>query len=187
MRNPLSFALLALPIVIALLTAMGCSGGATGSSGTGGAGGSGSGGSLPAGQCRSQQDCAGPQASCVAPGTPMGCGVCVVPPNTCLSDDACLQAGPTSICEPAECACSGQKVCTPGCTGDAECGPAEACTTGHRCEIKACAAAADCPDNFGCTSGHCARKACSTDAECKGTCVLGTCQEQPGYCQEPAA
>ncbi|WP_437805195.1 hypothetical protein [Sorangium sp. So ce1078] len=67
---------------------------------------------------------------------------------------------------------------------DADCPATLACASDHRCRAKPCAADVDCPTNQACdvSGGACVRKACASDADCEGYCVLGACEEKPGYC-----
>lgn len=158
-------------------------GGAGATTGQGGAGG----GGLQPGQCRSDADCNPASAeSCFPPGASPGCGACLIPDMVCADDTACTNPG--EICEPAQCACNGEKTCVPGCADASTCAVGQACEA-LRCVAKPCAGAADCPDNFDCAAGasgmRCARRACMNDAGCDGTCVLGSCHDMPGTCSPP--
>ncbi|MGH7282972.1 MAG: hypothetical protein ACRELY_15720, partial [Polyangiaceae bacterium] len=67
------------------------------------------------------------------------------------------------------------------CPASEECDPngdcvARHCT--HENELLAC------PHNFACRDDACERKACTTDAQCEGACVKGSCFPRPGACEE---
>lgn len=187
--------------VLVLVALAGCGGSVdgTGGSGTttksgeggkasGGSGGMGTGGSSEGGKCHKQLDC-GNGETCLPPGSPDACGTCLVPPATCNSDAECAANGPASICEPAHCACSGQKSCTDGCTSSASCGVGESCEADHRCKPSVCAQQLDCPTNFLCPpvlDSRCTRRTCTVDPECDvGYCVEGFCYDVLGQCTPP--
>lgn len=155
----------------------------------GGSGGAGTGGGLPAGKCRSGADCKLP-ASCLPPGAGAGCGVCNTPPSPCMADGDCAAMGASAICEPAQCACNGEKVCVQGCVSSASCDPGQTCGPDHRCHTTVCAQQIDCTVNFLCPpvlNAHCERRTCTVDPECDvGYCVQGLCYEVPGDCTLPA-
>jgi len=158
-------------------------GGAAGGSSTGGGGGSGGGGALEPGQCRTDADCAGNGEYCAVEG-PEYCGGagCLLEP---CSADADCQAMGLSVCE--EVACCGGTHCIPGCDADNPCPVGQTCTADNHCVAQPCAEEA-CPANFDCGSGadpSCARRACGSDTDCDGYCVLGGCYPEPGFCDLP--
>jgi len=134
---------------------------------------------LGPGECRGDADCTG--ASCFAPGSFIGCGICITPPVTCTDDGEC---GDGEICDvaPEDCHCSGETTCRAGCTAGS-CDAGEMCTDG-RCEPAACGAGDPCEAQFDCTDGRCARRSCTSDAACDdaGYCVEGACFDSPGSC-----
>lgn len=173
-------------------TTTGGAGGKATSSGTGGAtasGGNGGSGGLPEGKCRASTDCKVMTDGCVPPGSKLPCGACFDPPDTCQSDADCAAGGPSSICETAQCACNGEKACTPGCTSAVTCGTGEDCGSDHRCAPRSCAQQLDCPINFRCppvNNSHCERRSCKVDPECdQGYCVEGLCYDLLGDCTPP--
>lgn len=192
-RGPLGFLAAALLAIVAACDG-GDGGGQGGAGATGGQGGAGAstgqggaGGALQPGQCRSDADCDPASAeSCFPPGASVGCGACLTPDMVCADDTEC--ANPGEICEPAQCACNGEKTCVPGCVDASTCAVGEACEA-LRCVAKPCSGGADCPANFGCVMNAigmvCARLACADDAACDGTCVLGSCHDMPGTCSPP--
>lgn len=149
--------------------------------------------------CWSDSDCATPAfqppppSYCLAPDqsstTNYGCPVCFTPPTTCATDGECASQGPTSICAVPGCSCSGTKTCLPGCATDADCATGQSCGTDHRCAASPCGPGAPaCPTDFTCGAGQtCARRACTTDGECSGACVIGRCFDRAGTCTLPAA
>ncbi|MFT3766650.1 MAG: hypothetical protein QM820_14215 [Minicystis sp.] len=191
-------------LTAALAAAAGCG---SSTAGTGGAGGGtssssssstatvGSGGSggnpngLPEGKCRHGSDCKG-GAQCLPPGQAMPCGTCFNGPDECGSDSECTATGPTAICDPVPCACSGQKHCVAGCSANTDCEPGKSCGADHRCAPSECAQQLDCPTNFVCPpimQPKCERRKCSVDPECDvGYCVEGSCFDVPGTCILPA-
>jgi hypothetical protein len=127
---------------------------------------------------------------CEAPGESFGCPICDAPPATCTSDQQCAaaDAGASMICEPASCACHGERTCRPGCTTDVDCGPGSACSAAHRCGAKACTTDGECPHDFTCVAGlGCQRSACTRDDQCSVACVKGRCYDLPGKCMSPPA
>lgn len=183
--------------VFAALLAGACSDGGTGGGtgggssssssssgqGMGGGGGGGGGTVLMPGQCRVDADCTGPAESCLPPGVSPGCGACMNVDMPCADDMAC--AGANEICEPAQCACGGEKVCKLGCLSDMECGNGQACEM-LRCVGKPCMDDTVCPMNYGCSADkRCARKPCSSDGDCQGICVQGACYDKAGTCTPP--
>jgi hypothetical protein len=150
-----------------------------------GGGGGGSGGDLPTGQCRQTADCSQPGDTCVSPDFDVGCGACQepLPEELCVDDQECKGEGEPFICAPVQCPCSGQaNTCTPGCTSDDDCPAHLECDATNRCSAKSCGGETDCPANYGCSGGSCARRSCSSDADCEGYCVDGTCYADPGWC-----
>lgn len=160
----------------------------TGGKSTGGSGGMGTGGGLPEGKCRLGEDCKGGE-QCLPPGTPAGCGACITPPSQCTNDAECAAMGASTICDPAHCACQGEKTCQVGCTSSASCGVGETCEADHRCKPSICAQQIDCPVNFICPptfNSRCERRTCKVDPECDvGYCVEGYCFDVPGNCTLP--
>lgn len=159
------------------------------SSGTGGnassSSSSSSGGMLGAGECRTTDDCVEPNIGiCQSPDAPAMCGICYEPPNPCTMDSECAMQDPTTICNPPPCSCGGSE-CMPGCMADADCKIGTHCSAGHRCVPNTCATKADCPTNFDCTNMECGRKSCTSDAECSGFCVNGSCYDVAGKCMLP--
>ncbi|MFO0744469.1 MAG: hypothetical protein U1F43_02200 [Myxococcota bacterium] len=132
-------------------------------------------------KCQVESPCPSDGSMCFAPGASIGCGICQNPPEeeTCADDAACAEG---SICQPLQCACSGQKTCVPGCTANGDCGLGKTCSAGHRCVPAACGTGAPCPADFGCAGGACVRRACTTSAACDGVCVNGQCFAEPGFC-----
>lgn len=166
-------------------------GGASSSSTSGSAGGnptgssSSSGGMLGPGDCRTSADCVEPNGGfCQSPDAAPLCGICFEPPNPCTTDAECAMQDPTTICNRPPCSC-GASECMVGCMSDAECPTATHCSAGHRCVPNTCASKADCPANFDCTNMECGRKACTTDADCSGFCVNGSCYDVAGHCMLP--
>jgi hypothetical protein len=131
--------------------------------------------------------------------------------DSCATDERCRTDG---HCEPTPCdagfACPDGQVCDSsrsgvdahGC-GVANCdGDGYACPDGFTCNAVAgadlhgcapvpCEQGFDCPLNTDCDAAstsphHCARRSCSTDAQCDcGGCVLGTCQDRLYVCVLP--
>jgi hypothetical protein len=168
-------------------------GGTTGhGGGTAQSSGTGTGGGLPALACRSDKDCphgAGQFYLCIPPGGSAGCPICQHLMNPCTSDTDCASKGPAYICTTAPCACMGSdKQCVLGCTADAQCSADSVCDATHRCAAKPCASTSDCPANFTCGTGKtCGRTSCTSDAQCAGHCVLGSCYDAYGVCTQPPA
>lgn len=157
------------------------SGQGTGGGGNGG-GGQGGAGLMP-GECRSDADCDGNAESCLPPGVFPGCGACMNVDMPCTDDTMCM--GANEICEPAQCACGGEKVCKLGCLSNMECGIGQVCEM-LRCTGKPCVNDMDCPTNYACGQNQrCDRKACAADADCLGFCVENFCYEQAGACVLP--
>lgn len=133
--------------------------------------------------CNTANDC-DPSQICLAPGEPLGCGMCMAPQNGCASDADC--GDPSLICEQstiADCLCSPAMVCKPGCVSDAACGEGNICDADLHCAPAPCNVDADCPDNFGCgPAGTCKRSSCTTDWDCPGFCVKGQCYPTFGMC-----
>lgn len=162
---------------------------ATTTSSNGGSGGAGGGG-LAAGQCRDDADCPGASEYCVPPGTAAGCGICFTPETPCTSDDECTSAGAHYVCEVPPCSCDGTtKECRPGCQSEADCPAPQICGTDHRCAGLPCDPTSPCPANFVCSNltSTCERRACTSDVECQGFCVLAQCYDELGTCELPAA
>jgi hypothetical protein len=125
---------------------------------------------------------------CQAPGESFGCPVCDTPLNACTADPQCADAGATAICEPASCACHGERTCVAGCSSDAQCPAGEVCGANHRCAAKPCSTDVACPTDFSCMPGAgCQRKRCLRDADCSFACVKGACYDRPGTCVTPPA
>lgn len=192
------FSLLVLPAL--LLTAAACdssggsgsagSGGSTAGSGgsTGGSGGAtttgGTGGGLAPGECRKDADCTGPSEYCAVEG-PSYCGGAGCLLTACVNDGDCQAMG-LFVCEQIGDCCSGT-FCIQGCDADDPCPTGQSCTADNHCVAQPCASEA-CPANFDCGSGAdptCARRACSSDADCDGYCVLGACYDKLGFCDLP--
>jgi hypothetical protein len=82
----------------------------------------------------------------------------------------------------------GGSTCQPKCTGDASCPSTPAglltCGPGGKCQPKTCTPTS-CPTNFTCPSdgSGCVRTTCTTDSQCAGACVNGTCWSGPGTCR----
>jgi hypothetical protein len=181
-----------------------------GSAGSGGSGGSGSGGNasssssssttsssssttsssssssgaLGPGDCRTSADCDPNGGTCYSPGAPTPCGICYEPPVPCMNDTECAMQDPTTICNPPQCSCGGSE-CMPGCMSDGDCKAWEYCSPGHRCLPDTCSSNADCPTNFECATMACARKSCTSDADCNGLCVNSECHDMAGHCMLP--
>lgn len=167
----------------------------------GGKGGASGGGATSAGAgngldspCRSDGDC--PMASgfpgplyCSPPGASQGCGACpgLIPTmDGCSSDADCRKDGGTRICaHPCGGICP-MGSCVAGCT-DETCPAGAACGTEGRCQASACTVAGDCPPDFDCLNSGCVRRACKSDAQCDGYCVVGACYSVLGACVRPAA
>lgn len=170
-------------------TTSGGSGGTTGGSGgsTGGSGGAttgGSGGGIQASQCREDADCTGNGEYCAAPGSP-SCGGAGCPGEACTVDADCQAVDPASICETDP--CCGMLLCTAGCSAENPCAEGMTCNADSHCVPQSCVNSG-CPLNFDCGAGadpSCARRSCSSDAECDGYCVLGACYGELGYCDLP--
>jgi hypothetical protein len=187
----------------------GGSGGAIGSGGggaSGGAGGSDKDGGLAdaappriGSPCSSQSDCVNSALvlSCLAPYEFRGCGFCRSGTSQCTNDADCsnLDGGSTGVvkvCQLApdsDCYCSyTMKLCVPGCRDYADCGPGQGCNPSHACEATCVPGDGTCAPDFVCgASGFCARKTCTTDAECSVACVKGACYASRGTCEGAAA
>lgn len=160
-------------------------GGATaGSGGAGATGGmGGSGGGLAPGQCREDADCQGNGEYCAVEG-PSYCGGAGCLLTACTSDGDCQSMG-FFVCEQIDC-CGGTN-CIPGCDGDDPCPIGQSCTADGHCVAQACVDEG-CPPNFDCGAGAdptCARRPCTSDAECQDHCVLGYCYDKLGFCDLP--
>ncbi len=147
--------------------------------------------------CHATSDCRAGQV-CAWPGVSLGCpgsracdlrgadGAALDPKGIpgCLGDTECAEAGAGSICvAPDPCSCYVNPICVVGCANSAQCDAGEICSA-HRCVATPCQTAGDCPNNFVC-SGSCARKTCTTDANCNGYCLGGACYDQIGHCTYP--
>lgn len=135
--------------------------------------------------CSADGDCQGPVESyCVPPGGPPACGgPCQIPPSTCTADADCAFG---DICVPAPCSCNGEMVCQNGCSAANPCPEGQGCMPGGHCEPQACGTMS-CDWNFICNQAQqrCERRPCSSDEVCRGgACVLGSCYNQPGTCQQ---
>jgi hypothetical protein len=162
--------------------AMGGSGGTGATGGNGGSGGSG--GGLAPGECRENEDCAGNGEYCAVEG-PSYCGGAGCLLTACVSDGDCQAMG-LFVCEAIGDCCNGT-YCIQGCDGDDPCPVGQACTADSHCVPQPCIDEG-CPANFDCGGGAdptCARRACSSDAECQGYCVLGACYDKLGFCDLP--
>lgn len=139
--------------------------------------------------CGVDGDCVGPQTEfCVPPGTPRGCGVCSTDVGDCLSDAECKPQGATRICVEVTCTCERAMHCVGGCTSDASCTEGQTCNTSTgRCAATACTRDANCPAEFRCGATGCVRKTCTSDGDCGGYCVGGSCYPKAGECQGPVA
>lgn len=133
--------------------------------------------------CTGDGDCPS-QATCAPPGSTNGCGACLPPSTPCFSD---LNCTPGEVCQPARCACNGESECVPGCGPERPCREGETCMPSGRCEPQACGAQT-CAWNFVCADDEtCVRRPCSDSSVCRGgTCVLGACYDEPGFCAFPA-
>lgn len=197
MRWPLLLVLL--PLVPSMIAACdGSSGGGSGGGGSGGAtagsggttsstggtgGAAGGGGGLAPGECREDEDCKGNGEYCAVEG-PSYCGGAGCLLTACSSDGDCQSMG-LYVCEPVD--CCGGTYCIPGCDGDDPCPVGQTCTADSHCVAQSCTSEA-CPPNFDCGAGAdptCARRPCSSDAECDGYCVLGSCYDKLGFCDLP--
>lgn len=144
--------------------------------------------------CHTDVECSA--TSCVGPGESAGCGACNPAPSECTTDAECQApaganagVGQVAICEPITCSCGGARHCVPGCFGPETCGVGQTCDvpTG-RCQPMGCSTAdpvAPCPPDFDCIADACARRACTSDFDCDGFCVEGTCQSSLGQCLAP--
>lgn len=140
---------------------------------------------LPAGGCRTSEDCGVSSASCSPPGASGGCGIQRLPDPACSTDDECKTQGEHYICVSDPCV-SGQE-CRAGCTDNARCGEAQVCGSDYRCEPQPCSATSPCPVNYDCAAqdSTCVRRSCPDDGVCDGYCVLQRCYGEPGICQTP--
>jgi hypothetical protein len=119
----------------------------------------------------------------------MGCGICRMGPGDCSIDSDCVGDGGsttgTMICELAPssaCYCNGASFCVVGCRTNANCGSGQVCNPSHTCE-NTCAAGT-CPVNYSCTAGgYCQQNSCTSDSDCSGFCVKGSCYQTRGTCQ----
>jgi hypothetical protein len=137
--------------------------------------------------CTTQEQCTGPNETCVPPGTPQGCGACNTFPGDCMTDTDCTVAN--TICEPIPCSCDQESQCVPGCVdSEVPCAVGTTCNpTTSRCTATECTVDADCPPDFECDP-VCTRKTCTDDLDCDGFCVLGQCfTGERGECRLPSA
>lgn len=175
-------------------------GGGPGSGGTTGSGGAtgGSGGSLDGGTrkdagpdmavltCRNQNDCPS-GTDCLPPGESICPRSCTQLANPCTTDSDCPQDGaiPT-ICWEDPCACNSAKSCIRGCRGTADCPAGGFCYSDHHCGLIDCPAT--CPTDWSCQDlgtgvPVCLETRCTTDSDCAGACVTGSCYPTLGTCQ----
>jgi hypothetical protein len=133
--------------------------------------------------CESQGDCAG--GFCTPPETTPSCGgACNQMQGNCVVDKDCGSGGGVMVCDPIPCSCFGGSLCVPACT-DGSCDDGFACDPQmHRCAPKSCLHASECGTDFICNM-TCQRRPCSSDAQCDGYCVTGTCFAKAGECQLP--
>jgi hypothetical protein len=171
----------------------GAGGGHGGSAGGGTTGGGGGGGGtpVPGTPCSSNQDCGiGFVLTCRAPGEFLGCGTCQPGQSTCSIDTDCAADGGTSggklICDPGpntSCFCPGTLICLAGCRAKSDCPSSQGCNHLHRCQNSCVPGDGSCPVDFSCgTDGFCWRTSCTSDAECSGACVKGSCYSTRGSC-----
>jgi len=134
--------------------------------------------------CDAADDCQAMGGDCAPPGTARACGMCNPDPGDCTTDDECATG---DICAPMLCACNGDSQCVAGCTGPSDCEVGTVCAGGDhpRCETASCAAADPCPADFDCATSECARRSCTSDLECDGYCVEGSCYAAMGECVLP--
>jgi hypothetical protein len=134
---------------------------------------------LPDGACLSNADCPGDFMYCASPYSG-GC-VCEQIP-ACTVDSEC-DGGEVCRNGPDVVGCSlgdgMSDFCAPPCAGDDQCYYWQECTGGH-CLALPCDR---CPTYLSCGAAGCARKACTTPADCPGgLCVSGQCLGAPGTC-----
>ncbi|HEY2407507.1 MAG TPA: hypothetical protein VGI10_15960 [Polyangiaceae bacterium] len=140
-------------------------------------------------QCASNTDCPAAIPACVTLNGQYGafaqcleCGLdadCPLASPHCVSH-ACVKCATDADCAVGVCT-SG--ACAPACSAQNPCtAPFTACSAAQRCDAIPCSDSSTCPANGTCTSGYCARKTCSTDAECSGYCVNLQCYDSLGYC-----
>lgn len=136
--------------------------------------------------CSSELACEMNGAACASPGSPNGCGACISDPGDCTTDADCDAQGPSFICEPIACSCTGETACVQGCVDSSTCGEGTTCDTATaRCVPLACGGATACPLNFTCAASECVRISCTQDTECDGYCVEGQCYDERGECRLP--
>ncbi len=140
---------------------------------------------LADGECRSEADCTG-FMSCFRPGDPF-CGICMDPP-TCADSDECSDG---QVCDaPSRSAClcgGGGMICQAHCS-ERTCDEGLTCDADGLCKATACTNDDECPSGFACDAETCARRTCTTDAQCAGAyCVRGSCFSEPGFCSVPPA
>ncbi len=166
------------------------SGGTTGSGGaTGGSGGGAitdGGPDMTALACRNDNDC--PSTNfCIPPGTELCPRTCTQVTNPCTADSDCAQDGAIPIvCVEDGCACNSAKSCVRGCRGTADCPLGGFCYSDHHCGLTDCPAT--CPTDWSCQdlgtgTAVCLEARCTTDSQCSGTCVTGSCYPTLGTCQ----
>lgn len=174
------------------------SAGAPGGGGTAGAGGksSGSGGigggaPMPGTPCSKNQDCgSGFALMCRAPSEFLGCGACQQGRSNCAMDTDCATdagaSGGKLICYTApstNCFCTSTSICQTGCRGKSDCPSGQDCNVSHQCQKTCVPGDGTCPIDFSCgTDGFCGRTSCTSDAECSGACVKGSCYSTRGSC-----
>ena len=151
-------------------------------------------GTLPAGSCRTENDCTDGM-TCFVPGRPQ-CGTCMEGPVPCSSDDECPMSGNQAmVCDfqvEDTCYCDWGTSCMLKCgiEGGLVCSNPNrpACIDGH-CVATPCASDSGCPGTFTCQGETddmaSVRRTCTVDDECGdcGWCVDGMCYDEPGTCE----
>ena len=130
-----------------------------------------------------------PRSGCMDQGV-QSCGF----DGTCNGAGACRRYPAGSVCRPASCSATGDRVLSGTCDGNGSCSApdAQSCAPyacGESGCKTACAGAADCAPGIACSAGSCGKKplgaACVGAAECNsGFCLDGACCET-GDCGGP--